>query len=1133
MVVVCSENLTSYFNVLETELKKCYDIAKKSRANGIDPELNVEILISEDMADRVEKLVGPKGIAQEIRELSKKYDREEISLIIAKKIVNLGGFETKEGALEQSIRTGLAILTEGVLVAPLEGIARVEIKKNDDGTDYVAIYFSGPIRSAGGTGQALSVLIADVVRRELNIGKYKPTPEEVERYKEEIPLYKQEQHLQYTPAADEIVLITSSCPVCIDGEGTEDAEVSGNRDLPRVETNNIRGGACLVIAEGLCSKASKIQKHVKNLGITGWEFIDEFLSRAKKQSEESSSQDTQSKEIQDKYMREIIAGRPIFSYPATKGGFRLRYGRGRTMGLAALAIHPATMYVLGEFLTIGTQMKIEYPGKATAITPCDTIEGPTVLLKNGSFMEVNDVKTAKEISSSIKEIIDVGEILIPFGEFIENNKPLLKGSYSPEWWLLEVEDKIKKNQEDCNCELLEKILSPISPEAAFQVSEKYDVPLHPKYNLFWHDVSIGDVEVLSSFISERGRYENGVLTLPVETKIKDILIELGATHEELDGKIVIKKYAYPLIRCCGLNEELKRVRNSAKTEVLDYVSQLANVRIRERAPTRIGGRMGRPEKSKERKMKPPVHVLFPVGSAGGPQRLVNKAADEAGNITVDIGYRECVKCRKKVLTSLCSCGGITRLTAAPTTRTADVTAFRGGYKKYGGYNNSANRRTINLREMLSAAQRELGEEKLPNIKGVRGLSSTNKTPESLAKGILRAKHDVFVFRDGTIRYDMTDVPLTHFKPWEIHTSVDAIKKLGYTKDYLGNTLENDEQILELKIQDIVISKICGEYMIRVSKFIDDLLVKKHKIDRFYNIKKIEDLLGHLVIGLAPHTSAGVLGRIIGYTNSNVGYAHPFFHAAKRRNCDGDEDCILLLLDGLLNFSRSYIPNTRGALMDSPLVLTPRIDPKEIDKEAHNLDVLPCYPLELYEASARKAHPKEVEQILDTIKNRVGSEKQYEDFGFTHDTANIAEGPVASMYGVLEHVPEKVEAQLSLGKKIRAVDENDVARRLVETHLLPDIIGNLSKFSKQNVRCSKCGTKYRRVPLKGVCTSCGGNLTLTIHMKSVIKYLGLVKEIGGKYTIPNYTKQRILLIEKAIDSMFKVETTKKPTLDDFI
>ena len=74
---------------------------------------------------------------------------------------------------------------------------------------------------------------------------------------------------------------------------------------------------------------------------------------------------------------------------------------------------------------------------------------------------------------------------------------------------------------------------------------------------------------------------------------------------------------------------------------------------------------------------------------------------------------------------------------------------------------------------------------------------------------------------------------------------------------------------------------------------------------------MEDLVGQLIIGLAPHTSGGVLGRIIGWSDTSGGYAHPLFHAAKRRNCDGDEDCIMLLMDGLLNFSRQLLPNRRG------------------------------------------------------------------------------------------------------------------------------------------------------------------------------------------------------------------------------
>jgi len=81
--------------------------------------------------------------------------------------------------------------------------------------------------------------------------------------------------------------------------------------------------------------------------------------------------------------------------------------------------------------------------------------------------------------------------------------------------------------------------------------------------------------------------------------------------------------------------------------------------------------------------------------------------------------------------------------------------------------------------------------------------------------------------------------------------------------------------------------------LKTARFIDDLLTRYYKVESYYNIDKIEDLIGKLVIGLAPHTSAGVLGRLVGFTTASVGYAHPFFHAAKRRNCfHGDEKLLV-------------------------------------------------------------------------------------------------------------------------------------------------------------------------------------------------------------------------------------------------
>ena len=77
---------------------------------------------------------------------------------IAEEIVTgkFGRFEEEKSAA-MAIRTALAILTEGVTAAVYsEGIAKVQIKSNMDGSRYLAIYFAGPIRSAGGTETALT-----------------------------------------------------------------------------------------------------------------------------------------------------------------------------------------------------------------------------------------------------------------------------------------------------------------------------------------------------------------------------------------------------------------------------------------------------------------------------------------------------------------------------------------------------------------------------------------------------------------------------------------------------------------------------------------------------------------------------------------------------------------------------------------------------------------------------------------------------------------------------------------------------------------------------------------------------------------------------------------------------------------
>jgi DNA polymerase II large subunit len=250
-------------------------------------------------------------------------------------------------------------------------------------------------------------------------------------------------------------------------------------------------------------------------------------------------------------------------------------------------------------------------------------------------------------------------------------------------------------------------------------------------------------------------------------------------------------------------------------------------------------------------------------------------------------------------------------------------------------------------------------------------------------------------------------------------------------------------------------------------------------------------------------------------------------------CDGDEDSVILLLDGILNFSKSLLPAKRGGMMDASLVLTVLLDPHEIDDESYNVDQVTTYPLEFYHKTIGNVDPKEVEDIIDIVEHRLDTPAQYTGFRFSHPTSSISAGPSCTAYKILDTMEEKVIAQLDLAKKIRAVDAKDVAERVFSHHLLRDIVGCLRRFGMQKVRCNSCNRKYRRIPLSGKCPNCGGKLLLTVSEGTVTKYLDLAEKIVNGQDLDLYHKQRIILLKKALKSLFKDDSPKQVKLGEYI
>ncbi len=1129
--------MEQYFKTIEKGVMECYDFANRAKSKGFDPEDQVDITLAKNVFERVEGLiatVAPQvkncGISERFVELEKKYGAQDwrVAFTIALEVAQqkFCKFESVKEAIEVGLRVALAYLTNGVVSSPLEGFSRLEIKKRRDGKEYFALFFSGPIRSAGTTATCAFVSLCDYIRRKMGYSVYDPTHEEVERIVTEMYEYHERiTNLQYLPTEEEIRYILKALPMQIDGDASEDLEVSQYKRLSRIATDRMRNGVCLVVGEGLAQKAakfwSKFSKWNKDFEMEDWSFMQGFIELQNKVKAKGKAQDSSIKIKPDfTYIKDLVAGRPVFSHPLTNGGFRLRYGRSRASGFSSQAIHPATMAVLNNFLAVGSQLKVERPGKATVLAVCDTIEGPIVKLNNGNVMFLESEDDAKKIVKDIEEILYLGDLLINYGDFLDRGHLLVPVGYNEEWYALELEKAASGRESELVKQILGNRNKKISAKEAIHISETYNVPLHPRYTFHWG--AINKLQLLSLIdLIAKSAVDEEKIVMPITFDIKKdvelgdpkrVLELLGVPHVVATNEYIVVNGDWAI----ALKASLENLKMD-KEKVLEMLNPKLN--IRDKCGTYIGARMGRPEKAKMRKLTGSPQALFPVGAEGGRLRCF-QAALEAGSVTSQFQLMICPNCNEETIYRVCEVCNVRTKQMYYCKECDKISENKECHKGTLPYVS----RKLDIQHYFNSALLKLGMNSYPElIKGVRGTSNETHIPEHLVKGILRAKHNLYVNKDGTIRYDMTETAITHFKPKEIGTSVEKLKELGYGLDVYGNTLENDGQILELKPQDVILpacpdssDESAAEVLFRVGSFIDELLISLYGENPYYKLKDKSDLVGHLALGLSPHTTAGIVCRIIGFSKTQGFYAHPYLHSMMRRDADGDEACVVLLMDALLNFSKRYLPAHRGAKQDEPLVLTFRLVPAELDDMVFNMDIVFKYPLELYEAAMQYKPPGEV-NILK-VRDVLNTEKQYSGFGFTHDTKDINNGVLCSAYKSIPTMQEKVVGQMDLAGKIRAVDESDVARLVIERHFIRDIKGNLRRFFSQEFRCVKCNEKFRRPPLAGRC-DCGGNIIFTVGEGSIVKYLEPSLSLARKYPLPPYLKQTLELAKSMVESVF--------------
>lgn len=95
----------AYFDELEAKLAALYEVAARAKKKGLDASTEPEPQITRDIAERVEKMLGPPGLTARMRELEG-MDRREMAFKIAEEVTlgRFGVFEREKAADQASGR---------------------------------------------------------------------------------------------------------------------------------------------------------------------------------------------------------------------------------------------------------------------------------------------------------------------------------------------------------------------------------------------------------------------------------------------------------------------------------------------------------------------------------------------------------------------------------------------------------------------------------------------------------------------------------------------------------------------------------------------------------------------------------------------------------------------------------------------------------------------------------------------------------------------------------------------------------------------------------------------------------------------------------------------------------------------
>ncbi|KXB01852.1 hypothetical protein AKJ43_03040, partial [candidate division MSBL1 archaeon SCGC-AAA261D19] len=122
-----------------------------------------------------------------------------------------------------------------------------------------------------------------------------------------------------------------------------------------------------------------------------------------------------------------------------------------------------------------------------------------VKLENGDVVRVSSEDQAKGLADRVEKILSLGDILLGYGEFVENNHVLLPSGYCEEWWAEEVKEAVEDPTH--LAPFVEPPFKTPSAKRAVDISIEHGVPLHPAYTYPYHDLEPEEIGALGTWLS--------------------------------------------------------------------------------------------------------------------------------------------------------------------------------------------------------------------------------------------------------------------------------------------------------------------------------------------------------------------------------------------------------------------------------------------------------------------------------------------------------------------------------------------------------------------------------------------------------------------------------------------------------